>query len=100
MEGGASGLGENLVEQHLRLTLGALFGEGDLADEDVTRLGEHALLAGGQPSLPLATPEVSHNLSHLERIAGGQLLNVRLVTPRPVGRLLGVRSAEDIEDLC
>src|SRR5262245_22784134 len=38
-----SRLGEHLVEEHLRLVLGALLGERDLADEDIPGLGEHAL---------------------------------------------------------
>ena len=94
-----SGLGQHLVEQRLGLVLGALLGERHLADQDVPRLGEHALLARRETPLPLTTPQVTHDLRDLERIAGGQLLQVRLVTPRPVGRLLGVRSAENVEDL-
>jgi hypothetical protein len=33
-------LGEHLVEEAFGLVLGALLGKGDLADEDVTGLGE------------------------------------------------------------
>src|SRR5206468_12259452 len=92
-------LGEHLVEKNLGGVLGALLGEGDLADEDVPRLGEHALLASREPSLPLTTPEVTDDLCHLEWITRGQLLQVRLVTPGPVGRFLGVRGTENVEDL-
>src|SRR5690606_34677729 len=88
-------LSENLVEEGLRLVLGALLGERNLADEDVPSLGEHALLTSRQAPLALATPEVTHNLCHLERVSGGQLLKIRLVTPRPVGRFLGVWGAKD-----
>src|SRR4051794_15208516 len=94
-----SGLGEDLVEENLGLVLRALLRESHLADQDVAGLGEHALLSCGETALALATPEVTHDLGDLERVTGGELLEVRLVTPRPVGRLLGVRSAEDVEDL-
>src|SRR5205809_530080 len=97
--GEASGLSEHFVEKDFRLVLGALLGECDLADKDVPRLGEHALLASREPSFPLTAPEIANDLSHLEWVSGSQLLQVRLVTPRPVGRFLGMWGAQHIEDL-
>src|SRR4051812_25268831 len=94
-----SGLGEDLVEENLGLVLRALLGQSHLADQDVTGLREHALLSGRETALALATPEVANNLGNLEGVTGCELLEIGLVTPRPVGRLLGVRSAEDVEDL-
>src|SRR5690242_1094104 len=86
-----SGLGQDLVEEHLGLVLGAFLGEGDFADKDVAGLGEHALLPRRKTTLTLTTPEVTNDFGHLERVAGGELLEIGLVSPRPVGRLLGVR---------
>src|SRR5690606_4053165 len=77
----ALGLGEHLVEENLRLVLGALLAECDLAHEDVPSLGEHPLLTGGESSLPLPTPEVAYHLCHLHRVAGGELLKIGLVAP-------------------
>src|SRR3954447_9723052 len=96
---GRSGLGEDLVEENLGLVLRALLRQSHLADQDVTGLREHALLSGRETALALATPEVTNNLGNLEGVTAGELLEIGLVTPRPVGRLLGVRSAEDVEDL-
>src|SRR5690606_17027416 len=92
-------LGQHLVEEDLRLGLAALLAERDLAHQNVARLGEHPLLTRGQPPLPLPAPQVTDDLRNLDRVAGGQLLQVRLVPPGPVGRFLGVRSAEDVKDL-
>jgi len=94
-----SRVGKDLVEENLGLVLRALLRQSHLADQDVASLGEHALLPGRETALALATPKVTNNLGNLERVAGGELLEIGLVTPRPVGRLLGVRSAEDVEDL-
>ena len=51
-----------------------------------------------QATLTLAAPEVAHDLGHLDDVAAGQLLEVGLVAARPVGRLLGVRLAQHVED--
>src|SRR5690606_23835537 len=45
------------------------------------------------------TPQVAYHLGDLERVTGCELLQIRLVTPRPVCRLLGVRRTQDVEDL-
>ena len=71
----------------------------ELTDQDLPRLGQHALLACGQATLLVATPQVANDLGDLVHVAGGQLLEVRLVPARPVGRLLGVRGAQHLEDL-
>src|SRR5262245_25527179 len=85
-------LGKHLVEQNLCLVLGALLGERYLADENVAGLRQHALLARGEATLALPAPQVADDLRHLERVTGGELLDVCLVPSRPVGRFLGVRS--------
>src|SRR5690606_28137955 len=56
------------------------------------------LLTGGEAAVTLTTPQVPDDLGDLHHVTGVQLLEVRLVTPRPVGRLLGVRRAEHVED--
>src|ERR1044071_3493024 len=89
---------EDLVEDYLGLALVGAFGQCQLTDQNLPCLGEHALLTGGQPAILLAPPEVAHHFGHLVHIAGGELLEVGLVPARPVGRLLGVRSAQHIED--
>jgi hypothetical protein len=74
----------------LGLFLVGLLGEGELGDEDLAGLGEHALLAGGQATVLVAAPQVADDLGDLDDVAGGELLEVGLVAARPVGRLLGV----------
>src|SRR3954462_7374176 len=96
---GASSAGEDLVEEDLRLVLVGALGECELADQDLPRLGEHALLTGGQATVLVPAPEVTHDLGDLVHVTGGQLLEVGLVTTRPVGRLLGVGGTQDLEDL-
>ena len=88
------------LEQGFGLVLVGLLGQRELADQNLPGLGKHPLLARGEASLPLPPPEVADDLGHLQRVAGRELLQVRLVTPRPVGRFLGVGCAQDIEDLC
>src|SRR6185369_12900697 len=91
--------GENLVEENLGLVLVGPLGERELADQDLPGLGEHALLPRGQPTLPVPTPQVANDLGHLVHVARGELLEVGLVTPRPVGRLFRVGCAQHLEDL-
>ena len=91
------GGGQHLVEQRPRPPLVGALGQRQLADQDLPSLGEHPLLAGGQAAVLLAAPEVAHDLGHLVHVAGGELLEVRLVPARPVGRLLGVRRAQHLE---
>ena len=90
--------GEDLVEDGVGLVLVGVLGERELGDEDLPGLGEHALLAGGQATVVVAAPEVADDLGHLDDVAGGELLEVRLVAARPVGRLLGVGRAQHLED--
>src|SRR4029078_10597817 len=58
---------------------------------------EHPLLPGREAAVALTTPQVADDLGHLHHIATVQLLEVRLVATRPVGRLLDVCRAEDVE---
>src|SRR4051812_25299101 len=94
-----SSAGEDLVEEDLRLVLVGALGERELADEDLAGLREHPLLAGREAAVLVAAPEVAHDLGHLVHVTGGQLLEVGLVAARPVGRFLGVRGAQNLEDL-
>src|SRR6266702_3122581 len=89
---------EDLVEQRLGLVLVGLLGERELADEDLPGLREHALLAGRQAALAVTTPEVTDNLGDLVHVTGCEFLEVGLVPARPVGRLLGIRGPQDLED--
>src|SRR5215467_7530013 len=95
-EGRASGR-EDLVEQRLGLVLVRLLGERQFADEDLPGLREHALLASGQTALAVAAPQIADDLGDLVHVAGRELLQIGLVSARPVGRLLGVRGAQDLE---
>src|SRR3954470_1365947 len=94
-----SSAGEDLVEEDLGLVLVGALGERELADQDLPGLREHALLAGREATVLVTAPEVADDLRHLVHVTGGQLLEVGLVATRPVGRLLGVRCAQDLEDL-
>src|SRR5689334_13573220 len=89
--------GKNLVEESLGLVLVGLLGQGQLAHQDLARLGEHALLARGQPALPVPPPQVTNDLGDLVHVTRRELLQVGLVTPRPVGRLFRMRRAEHLE---
>src|SRR3954470_4240165 len=88
---------EDLVEDGLCLLLVGLLRERQLGDEDLTGLGEHALLAGRQATVLVPTPQVTNDLGDLDDVARRELLEVRLVATRPVGRLLRVRGAQDLE---
>src|SRR4029450_7839893 len=90
---------QNLVEQDLGLVLVGALGERELTDQDLAGLREHALLAGRQATVLVPAPEVADDLSNLVHVTRGQLLEVCLAAARPVGRLLGVRGAQDLEDL-
>ncbi len=72
--------------------------EGELTHQDLAGLGEHALLSGGESAFALTTPQVTHDFRDLDDIAGGELLQICLVTTRPVRGLLGVRRAQHLED--
>src|SRR3546814_91536 len=67
--------------------------------EDLTRLGQHPLLTRRQAALLVAAPQVADDLAHLDDVTGGQLLEVGLVTARPVGGLLREGSTQHLEDL-
>ena len=92
------GSSEDLVEQHLGVVFVGAFGERELADQNLAGLGEHALLAGRQAAITLTTPEIPDHFCHLVDIARGELLQVGLVPPRPVRRLLCVRSTQHLEN--
>src|SRR5207248_9173674 len=89
--------GKDLVEQGLGLVLVGLLGQGQLAHQDLPRLGEHALLARGQAAFPVPPPQVPNDLGDLVHVTGSELLQVGLVPTGPVGRLLGVRRPEYLE---
>src|SRR4051812_43758647 len=89
---------QNLIKQKLGLVFVGAFGQRQLAHENLTCLGQHALLTGGQTALAVTSPQVANNLGDLVDVAGRDLLDVGLVAPGPVGRLFGVGSFEDLED--
>src|SRR3954454_12138366 len=89
---------EDLVEEDLRLVLVGALGERELADQNLARLGEHALLTGGQAAVLVAAPQVAYDLGDLVHVTRGQLLEVGFVAAGPVRRLLGVRRAQHLED--
>src|SRR5699024_1221440 len=61
-------------------------------------LGEHALLTRRQAPVLLAPPQVPDHLRHLVDVTRGELLQVGLVAPRPIRRLLGMRCPQYLED--
>src|SRR6202022_1442320 len=91
--------GQNLVEDGLGLLVVGVLGERELAHQDLARLGQHPLLARREATLLVATPQVAHHLGDLVHVTGSQLLEIGLVATRPVGGLLGMRSAQDLEYL-
>src|SRR5690606_6679013 len=95
-EPGTSG-GQHLVEDRLGLLLLGVLRQRELRDEDLASLREHALLAGRQPAVRVPAGEVAHDLRHLDHVARRELLEVRLVPARPVGRLLGVGCTQHLE---
>ena len=94
---------EMLDERAERAVAGTLlldpFGQSQLGNENLARLGQHPLFARRQPALTLTAPQVANDLCHLHHVARVELLQVRLVTTRPVGRLLGVRGTQHLEHL-
>ena len=74
-------------------------GQGQLADEDLAGLAQHALLAGGQAAVLVAAPQVTDDLGDLVNVTGGETLLVGLVAAGPVAGLLHIRLAQDAEDL-
>src|ERR1700744_1726329 len=97
---GSSGSGgQNLVEDGLRFGVVGALGQRQLTDQNLAGLGQHALLARGQTTLLVATPQVAHYLGHLVHITGGKLFQIGLVAARPVRGLFGVRGAQHLKDL-
>ncbi len=90
---------ENLVKQDFGAFLVDLLGQREFGHQVLAGLGEHALLACGQAAVTFAAPQVADDLCHLHDAAGMELLEVGLVTTRPVGRLFGVRRAQHVEHL-
>src|SRR5258707_12798963 len=88
---------EDLVEQRFGLVLVGLLGQGELADQDLPGLGEHAFLPRRKTALPVPAPQIPDYLGHLVHVARGELLQVGLVPAGPVRRLLGVRGAQHLE---
>src|SRR5580698_9479151 len=90
--------GEDLVEERFGLVLVGVLGECELADQDLSRLCQHALLTCGKTALAVSSPQVADDLGDLVDVAGSDLLDVGLVAPGPVGRFLGVGCLQDLED--
>src|SRR3954471_14384836 len=91
--------GQNLVEDDGGLLVVGVLGQCQFTDQDLPGLRKHPLLACRQATLLITAPQVADDLGHLVHIARRQLLEVRLIAARPVGRLLGMRGAEYLKDL-
>src|SRR5665213_1717802 len=89
--------GEDLVKDRFGLVLVRAFGESQFADQNLPCLREHPLLAGRQPTLAVAAPQVANDLGDLVDVARRELLEIGLVPARPVGGLFGVRRAKHLE---
>src|SRR6266536_4095594 len=72
-------LGEHLVEDQFCLVFVGALGKGELADQDLAGLGEHALLAGRKTAVLVATPQVADDLGDLVDVTGCELLAIGLV---------------------
>jgi hypothetical protein len=96
--GGGRSRREDVVEESLGLVLVGVLGECQLGDQDLPRLREHPLLPGRETTVPLAAPQVTHDLGHLHHVTRVQLLEVRLVAAGPVRGLLGVLGPQHVED--
>src|SRR5690606_37250887 len=73
--------------------------ERKLRNQNLAGLREHALLSRREAAVLVSTPQVANNLRHLDDIARRDLLQVRLVTARPVRRLLHKGRTKHIENL-
>ena len=59
---------EDLVENGLCLLGVSALGERELSDENLTSLGEHALLTSGKSAVLLTTPQVTNNFCNLVHV--------------------------------
>gem|GEM_PF-4937537 len=75
------------------------FCERKLTDEDLARLGEHALLTGGQAAVLVTAPQVADDFGDTVDVAGGETFLVGLVATGPVARLLDIGLTQDRENL-
>src|SRR5690606_27883184 len=89
--------GQNLVQNARGLLFVGLLGQSELRHQNLACLRKHALLASGKSAVLIATPQVANDLRNLDHVTGCELLEVRLVTARPVGGLLDERSTKNIE---
>lgn len=55
-----------------------------LLEQDEAGSGEHPLLRGGQAPAGVSLRQVANHLDDLDQVSRPQLLQVRLVPPRPV----------------
>src|SRR5690606_21529378 len=88
---------ENLVKSCAGSFLIALLGESKLADEDLTCLVEHALLACRKALVGVATAEVANNFRDANNVTRSKLFDICLETTRPVGRLFDIGLAQNGE---
>src|SRR5829696_2449778 len=95
----AVGVVEGRVDHRLGVVLGLAGRVGELGDQDLASLHDHALLAGRQALLTVADREVPEHLGDLVRVAGVQLLEVVLETPAPIRRGRGLVFGEDLQNL-
>jgi hypothetical protein len=69
-EGGPGGSGgQDLVEEGLGLVLVGVLGQRQLRHQDLSRLGQHALLTCGKATVLVAAPEVANDLGHPDDVA-------------------------------
>src|SRR5207302_10083176 len=70
----------------------------ELAGEDLLRLDEHLLLAGGEALFAIAKRQVPHDLGELEDVAGLHLVAVVLEAAVPVLRHLRAAASKSLDD--
>src|SRR5581483_11386121 len=89
---------EDFLEPLGALVLVHPLGVHQLGGEDLLRLHEHLLLAGGEALLVVAQREVAHDLGELEDVARLHLVAVVLEAAVPVLRHLGRPTRQRLED--
>src|SRR6478609_383491 len=71
---------QDLVENACGLLFISLFSQCQFRNQDLTGLGQHALLSRGETPVVIAAPEIANDLRYLDNVTGSKLFQVCLVT--------------------
>jgi hypothetical protein len=70
---------ENLVKESCSLLFICALGKCELRDENLLRLGEHALFTSRESTIEIATVEIAYNFCDLDDVSGCKLFEVCLI---------------------